>query len=138
MRNRYNIFKRAKPTVKAEEWEQIERDGNAARELLEDERFAWIRTYLDNHQNSIKTTFAKQSIEDVYIESRTYTEFNKQVVIDSLKRIFRPAKKEYSHLAGEFKFVESMLSDIVRVASLPKEIEDKAKEGIVEIERSKE
>lgn len=137
-RDRRSIFRRKKPLIKAEEWEKIEAEAEAARLILNDPKFAFFREYIDNHQQSILEVFAKQSIDDVYLEDRSYTTQNGQSIVNQIRRIFRPAKKEYSHLSGEYKFAEGLMADIYRIATLDKEYEEQLQNGVIEIERSKE
>lgn len=119
-----------KPTIPAEEWEKLKDDAEAATELLTHPRFKFVQDYFSNAQGSILQTFAKQSINDVCIEQ--------SVGETTKKKLYIPAKKEYSHLAGQYKFIEQFINDMQVIISYPDEARKKMKEGVLEIAESKE
>lgn len=127
-------IKSYKQKIAQDEWDQVQIDSEAATELLQSPKFVFLRDYLSNTQRSIEKTFTRQSINDAAIEENTVV----NGVIERVKRIFLPAKKEYSHLAGEYKFIERFLSDMEKFASLATEAKKQRDAGVLEIVESKE
>lgn len=127
-------IKSYKQKIAQDEWDQVQIDSEAANELLKHPKFAFLRNYLSNTQQSIEKTFTRQSINDAAIEENTIV----NGVVERVKRIFLPARKEYSHLAGEYKFIERFLSDVQKFADLATEARKQRDAGVLEIVESKE
>lgn len=127
-------FKKQKQIITQDEWDQIQLESKSAYDLLNHAKFAFLRQYLSNAQLSIEKTFARQSITDAAVEENTVV----NGVVERVRRIFLPAKKEYSHLAGEYKFIDRFLADMQTFSTLATEAQKQRDAGVLEIAESKE
>lgn len=127
-------FSSQKQRITQDQWDQIQIESDAATELLQHDKFVFVREYLSNTKKSIEQTFLRQSINDAAIEENTIT----GGVVERVKRIFLPAKKEYSHLAGEYKFIERFLADMEKFSALAKDAQKQRDAGVLDIIESKE
>lgn len=127
-------FSSQKQRLTQDQWDQIQVESDAATELLQHDKFVFVREYLSNTKKSIEQTFLRQSINDAAIEENTIT----NGVVERVKRIFLPAKKEYSHLAGEYKFIERFLADMEKFSALAKDAQKQRDAGVLDIIESKE
>lgn len=118
-----------KKKITAEEWEQVKADAEAAKEILEGPQFAFLRKYLDSAKNSILQTFATEAINDACIQTN---------IGDATKVVQYPAKKEYSHLAGQYKFIEQLLRDLTTISKFPEDARKLMKQNRLELEESSE
>ena len=85
MRKRFPFPK--KPTISAEEWEAIQEQAQAAKELLEEPRFAFLRDYLAN---------AKASITDHFVNNRIKTVHERIKISNALTRVLTTTRAERS------------------------------------------
>lgn len=120
-----------KPSISGKDWEQLKSDADAASQILKGDQYLFLRDYLDRARNSVLQSFARQSIEDVTVEEV-------DISGNKIRKVFHPAKKEYTHLAGQFKFIEQLLADLATIADLPQQALNDQKRGAVIIETTKE
>lgn len=119
-----------KQVVSSEEWETVREDAAAAKELLEDPRFAFFRDYLANVQSSIVDKFVNNKLRPVQEHVK---------ISDVLSRVLSTSKEEQEQeLSGKYQLVDSLLADLRYIAGLPEEYKKAEKEGKIEIEASKE
>lgn len=130
--------KSAKNKLSSEEWEQIKDEAAAAKAILKGKEYQFLRDYLKKSQDHVLKTFAVHSIEDAWIDDYQTTQTPQGSVIERVKRVFFPAKKEYSHLSGEYKFIERLLGDLTTISELPDKARKEVEAGTLEIEESKE
>ena len=110
-----------KPTITPQEWEQIRQEAQAAQELLEDPRFAFFRQYLQNAQASIVDHFVRNRIKTVHEHLK---------VSDVLTKVLITTRREQEQeLSGRYQFIEALLEDLRRIASLPEEYRKAQEEG---------
>lgn len=117
-----------KPVVNAkkhhasqEEIDNIRQDARHAKELLVN---PFLKAYCENTKRSILELHARQLIGDV----AETTEQN------GVKRtITVPAKKEYTLLAGEYRFVERLLADLENNVLIAQELESKLKSEEIDV-----
>jgi hypothetical protein len=128
MRRRFPFLK--KPTISPEEWEQIRSESEAAKELLEDPRFAFFREYLDN---------AQASITDHFINNRIKTVHERVKVSDVLTKVLTTTRREQEQeLSGRYQFIEELLADLEQTAGLFEEYQKAQVEGKIVLEEDKE
>lgn len=113
-----------KQQVSQEQLEAIRVQSEAAKEILGEPRFAFLLEYLNSRQESIKEVFATHSIEDAWQELPRG---------NVMTKIFFPAKKEYSHLSGEYKFISQFLADLQVFAGMYEELMKKIEDKVVEV-----
>jgi len=128
MRKRFPFPK--KPTISAEEWENIQEQAQAAKELLEEPRFAFLRDYLAN---------AKASITDHFVNNRIKTVHERIKISNALTRILTTTRAEQEQeLSGRYKFIEELLADLNKTAGLVEEYQRAQERGEIIIEEGKE
>jgi hypothetical protein len=113
-----------KHRVTQDEIDRIRAEAKAAMALLTDPEFESVRTYLEQAKEDILHMHAKQSIYDVEEEYK---------VGDTIRRLFMPAKKEYTMLAGEYRFIERFVSDLNVKIRLAKDMEEKIQKEELEV-----
>ena len=116
------VVRKSKTTQ--EEVDMIRSEGHAADMILNSNELKPIRDYLKTAMNDILTMYAKQSIYDVTEEYK---------VGDILKKMFFPAKKEYTMLAGEYRFIERLLGHLEQSSLIAKELDAKIKNEEIEV-----
>ena len=115
-----------KPSITAQEWERIREESQAAKELLDDPRFSFLRDYLHNAQASIVDHFVRNRIKGVKEEIK---------VSDSLTKTLTITRREQEYeLSGQYKFIESLLSDLKQIAAQEEEYRKAAEAKRVTIE----
>lgn len=107
-----------------DEIDSIRQDAKNAKDLLEN---SFLMSYLANRKNSILEIHAKQSIYD-RSESTTNNGITDTVII--------PAKKEYTLLAGEYRFVDKLIADLEQSLLLAKGLDEKIKNDQIDIEET--
>ena len=128
MRKRFPFQK--KPTISAEEWETIQEQSQAAKELLEEPRFSFFRDYLAN---------AKASIIDYFVNNRIKTVHERLKISNALTRILTTTRAEQEQeLSGRYKFIEELLADLNKTAGLVEEYQRAQERGEIMIEEGKE
>lgn len=104
-----------KKTVSKKEYEQIEDQAIAARELLEDERFAFLRDYLKSATDYIEKTILENTVMEVR-ETHSITD-------KIIKTFIQPKKVQVDELSGQYKFVKKFLADLEYYADLKKQLD---------------
>ncbi len=119
-----------KPVITPEEWERVQAEAQAAKELLEDPRFAFFRQYLENAQASILDHFVRNRIKTVQEHLK---------ISNVLTKVFITTKREQEQeLAGRYQFIEELLADLKRIAALPQEYRKAHEEGKLIIQENAE
>lgn len=119
-----------KQKIASAEWEQLKSDAEMAGKILNGEEFKFLRDYFKRAKDYILEVYAKDSINDVTIAQKIDDTSSKTYII--------PAKKEYTHLAGEYKFIDRLLNDLLIISNLPNQAKEDMKRGSLEIEESRE
>jgi hypothetical protein len=119
----------AKTKITQEEYEKIVNQALAAQEILEDERFQFLRDYfqstLDYVQSSILNNTIRAADEEV-------------VISEKIKRIFHTPKKiQVDELVGQYKLVNKFFEDLAYYARLKKELDAHISKGIVKVDDGK-
>ena len=128
MRKRFPFQK--KPTISAEEWETIQEQAQAAKELLEEPRFSFFRDYLAN---------AKASIIDYFVNNRIKTVHERLKISNAFTRVLTTTRAEQEQeLSGRYKFIEELLADLKKTAGLVEEYQRAQERGEIIIEEGKE
>lgn len=115
-----------KHKITQEEYDRVTREAQAASELLTEERFEFLRDYLKGAALSIESSILNNTVRDV-TEEVTITE--------SIKRhFFSPKSVQIDELAGQYKFISQLLSDLENLANLKKDLDAQleAKRVVVE------
>ncbi|MBC7236600.1 MAG: hypothetical protein H5T69_12240 [Chloroflexi bacterium] len=108
-----------KPTITSQEWEQIRQEAQAAQELLEDPA-------LPSSANICRTPKPPSWIT---FHNRIKTVHERLKVGDALTKVLIITRREQEReLSGRYRFIEALLEDLRRIASLPEEYR-KAQEG---------
>lgn len=110
-----------KHKMSQDEIDSIREDAKNAQFLLLNPYF---RAYCENTKKSILELHATQAIYDV-----TETTENNGVK----KSISIPAKKEYTLLAGEYRFIDRFISDLEQTVQIAKEMESKIQSEEIEV-----
>jgi hypothetical protein len=105
----------AKKIVSKQESELIENQAIAARELLEDERFAFVREYLESALDYIERTILENTVMEVR-ETHTITD-------KIIKTFIQPKKVQVDELSGQYKFIKKFLADMQYYADLKKQLD---------------
>lgn len=105
----------SKKVVSKQEYESIESQAYAARELLEDERFAFVRDYLKSATDYIEKTI----IENTVMEVRETHSITDKII----KTFVQPKKVQTDELSGQYKFIKKFLTDLKYYADLKDELD---------------
>lgn len=105
----------AKKIVSKAEYDLIEDQAVAAKELLEDERFAFVRDYLKSATDYIEKTILENTVMEVR-ETHTVTD-------KIIKTFIQPKKVQVDELSGQYKFIKKFLEDMRYFASLKTELD---------------
>ena len=119
-----------KQTITQDEYDKTINDAEAAKELLEDERFSFLRDHLTNTKASITQTILENRITEV-----------KEVlkISDKLKRIFTTPKiVQVDELVGQYKLISQVRGDLEATARMKKDLEEAVKSKAVIIETDDE
>lgn len=111
----------AKKIYSQSEYEIIEQQSLAAKEFLEDERFAFIREYIQNSLSSIEQSILNNTLME---ERKTH------VITDKLMQTFvKPKQVAVDELSGQYQWIKRFLDDLQYFATekdeIDKEIENK-------------
>lgn len=115
-----------KTQITQEEYQKVEEQSLAAKELLEDPRFEFLRTYIQNSITSAEQTILNNTLREV-----------QEVVPISEKvtRIFKtPKKVQVDELAGQYKWVKQFQDDLKYFASQQEELDAGIESGVVKFE----
>lgn len=110
-----------KYTVTQEEIDAIREDGKNAKALLDN---PYLKEYCNNIKKSILELHAKQAVYD-----RTETTETNGVK----DTIIIPSKKEYTLLAGEYRFIDKLISNLEQTVKIAKDMEEKLKTEELEV-----
>lgn len=105
----------SKKVVSKQEYELIENQATAARELLEDERFAFLRDYLKSALDYVEKTILENTVMEVR-ETHTITD-------KIIKTFIQPKKVQVDELSGQYKFIKKFLADMEYYADLKKQLD---------------
>lgn len=123
MRKLRPLFK--KPTISTEDWERICEESAAAKELLEDPRFLFVRDYLNNTQSSIVDHFVRNRIKPVV----------ERFKIGKISKSLTTTREEQEgELSGQYKFIDQFLADLRVIANQEEEYRKAAEARKVIIE----
>lgn len=112
--------------VTQEEYKNIEAQSFAAREVLEDERFQFIRDYFRNAKEYIENSILNNTVREVQ---------EVVPVTDKLTRIFKTTKKvQVDELSGQYKLIVKFLDDLEYYASLKKDLDQEISDGRIVLE----
>lgn len=115
-----------KTKISQEEYKKVEDQSLAARELLEDERFEFIRTYIQGAIDYCEATILNNTIREV------------QEVVplsEKVTRIFKtPKKVQVDELVGQYKWLKKFQADIQYYATLKKDLDSGIEDGLVSFE----
>jgi hypothetical protein len=104
-----------------DELDAIREDGENAQILLDN---PYLKTYCNNKKHSILELHAKQAIYD-RTESKVTNGITDTVIV--------PSEKEYTLLAGEYRFIDGLLSDLKQTVLIMQETNEKVKSEEIEV-----
>jgi len=116
----------SKKSVSQKEYQKVEEEASAAREILEEDRFGFLRDYLTNSKTSIETAILNNTIREV-----------QEIVpiTDKLTRIFKqPKQVQVDELSGKYKFITQLLADLEYFAQRKKDLDTEITEKRVTLE----
>lgn len=87
-----------KKKISQSDWDLVHDEGDAAEELLKDDRFKFVIKYFSDTQEYIKETVVKNTLKDVE-EHHLIEKVFKKV-------FFFPKKEQLAEMAGEYKAVD--------------------------------
>ena len=105
----------SKKVISKQEYESIENQATAAREILEDERFSFIREYLQSAIAYIEKTILENTVMEVR-ETHTITD-------KIIKTFIQPKKVQTDELSGQYKFIKKFLADLEFYADLKRQLD---------------
>jgi hypothetical protein len=123
MRNRIYKPKRLfkKYTITQNKIDKIRYEAKESRKILNSK---FLTSYLEAAQKDILETHALQSIYDSQEEYK---------MGETIRRLFFPAKKEYTMLAGEYRFIDRFVGDLKQAVSIAESMEEKLNSGELEV-----
>lgn len=116
------VINEKKYQITQAEIDSIRDDARAATDLLKNPYF---NSYCEQTKKSILELHAKQAVYDVTVTTETNGE---------KRSITIPSKKEYAMLAGEYRFIERLLSDSEQTVLICKEMEERLKSETLEVQ----
>lgn len=112
-------------TINQKEVDQITSQAAAASEILEDERFQFLRDYLKNATDYTEKSILENTIKDVR-EIVTISE--------KLSRLFfTPKKQQIDELVGQYKFIKQFFNDLQQVVMIKRELDEALIKGTVKV-----
>jgi len=112
-----------KTFVDKEEYDEIADKASASKYFLGNERFKFIRSYLQNSLADIEKKIISNQILEVHEE---------QTITDKIKRIFiTPKQGQVDELRGVYKWIKRFLEDLEYYSQLKKEMDDEVAKGKV-------
>lgn len=115
-----------KQRISLEEYQTTEAEAKAAKEFLEDERFQFIRDYINNSLTSAEQAVLNNTIREV------------QEIVpisEKLTRIFKqPKKEQVDELAGQYKWIKKFMSDMEFFARGKEDMDDAIEKKVVILE----
>lgn len=121
---------RKKPTVRAEEWNDIDEKAKAASYFLNNKRFEFIQNYINTSLSEIEDLILNNSVKEVHEES---------TISDKFKKVFvTPKKVQIDELIGAYKWIKQFMADLEFLIVQKENIIQKEENKEIEIERSKE
>lgn len=118
-----------KPTISADDWERIREKSQAAKELLEEPRFSFVRDYLYTSQTSIIDHFVQNRIKPVV----------ERFKIGRIAKAFTTTREEQENeLSGQYKFIDQFLADLRAIANQEEEYRQAVETGKITIEGNTE
>jgi hypothetical protein len=107
--------------VSQDEIDKFREDAKNAAALLNN---PYLKTYFQTSKDQILEMHAKQSIYDVTEERETN---------GITTKMHFPAKKEYSMLAGKYRFMDEFIEDLKQAVSTGKLLDEKMKSEEIEV-----
>lgn len=99
-----------------EEYKLLEDNALAAKELLEDDRFAFFRDFLNENKKYVEDSILNNTIKDVREEL---------TVSEKLKRtLFTPKQDQLKEMSGEYKFINHLFNQLNTVVGLKKSADE--------------
>lgn len=114
-----------KTRISKQEYDEINEQASAAKELLEDQRFQFYRDYLKEARQSIESSILNNTVREVQ-ESVSIT----QTIV---KTFITPKKQQLDELSGQYKFIEKLENDLHYWVNTQKELHDQIEAGKVQI-----
>ena len=116
-----------KHEISLEEQQKIRDEAAAAREFLEEDRFAFIRELLLNAQKYAEESIVNNTIREVQ-EIVPITE--------KLTKVFKLTKKvQVDELSGQYKLVKKFFSDVRYFVAIEEDLDKEVAEGKVILEK---
>ena len=122
--------KSTKPLITRTEFEQMESDAEKAKELLEAPEFEFFRNFLKLRKEEIVSDFVNNRIHEI-------VEVKPQSRGGDL-RVKHTKQEQSGEMAGEFKFIFSLIGWLQEITTRPKEAEKAQEKGKVTIEGKKD
>lgn len=115
-----------KTIISPEEYAQVEATSLAAKEFLEDDRFKFIREYIENDIKDAENMVLNNTIR----EYRDVTQLTEKIT-----RIFKvPKKVQVDELKGQYKWLKKFMADVEYLASLKDQYDEGIEKGMVVFE----
>ena len=112
-------------TISQQEADSINAQALAASEILEDERFQFLRDYLKNASDYVEKCILENTIHD----AREIV-----TVSDKLTRIFfSPKKVQVDELVGQYKFIKQFMADLEQIAAIKRDLDQSLINGTVKV-----
>jgi len=106
----------SKKSVSKENYQKVESEASAAREILEGERFSFLRDYLNNSKTSIEKSILNNTIREA------------QEVIsisNHLTQIFKKSKQlQVDEEVGKYKFITQLFTDLRTFVLLKEDLDN--------------
>jgi len=107
----------SKKSVSQEYYQRTQDEGSAALEILEDDRFSFLRDYLNNSKTSIEKSILNNTIR----EAQEVISISNQ-----LTHIFKKSKQlQVDEEVGKYKFITQLFDDLRTFVLLKEDLDTK-------------
>jgi hypothetical protein len=113
-------------TISKEEYKEVLSQAAVASEILEDERFKFVRDYFNNASGYVEKSILENTIHDV-----------REIVTlsDKLTRLFfTPKQLQVDELCGQYKFIKKFFEDLKQFVQIKDDVEDAIAKGTIKID----
>lgn len=122
--NNKRVFK--KTILSQAEYEKITDEAHVADELLNNERFAFVRDILLSAKEYAQTSIVENTVMKISEEV---------TVSENIKKIFtQPKKVQVDELSGQYKLVQKFFDELQGYIDIKNEVEDKIAKELVEVD----
>lgn len=113
-------------TITQKEYDEIQANGTAAEEILNDERFQFIRDYFTSAKEYAQSSIIENTIHEV----REITTISERLT----KMLVVPKKEQVDELSGQYKLVKKFFEDMQQYVNIKRELDEAVKDRKVKVD----